>query len=182
MDLLRTAQISDVHQLNELIAVSARGLSRPYYTGQQIDALIAEVFGVDTQLLEDQTYYVIQRGQRLVACGGWSHRRTLFGGDQAKGPTDPNLDPRSDPARIRAFFVDPSASRQGLGRRLLEHCEAQALEAGFSRAELMATLPGVPLYAAAGYSTLERITHQLSGRNPVELVRMGRVLRPALAR
>ena len=174
--MLRAAQLADVPELNELIAASARALSASYYTPQQIDALIAQVFGVDSQLLADQTYYVIERDRRLVACGGWSHRRTLFGGDQTKTGADPNLDPGSDAARIRAFFVHPAAARQGLGRRLLEHCEAQALRAGFSRTELMATLPGVPLYEAAGYQALEQVTCELPGCGPVPFVRMGRVL------
>ena len=176
MDLLRPAHFAEVPELNELIAASARALSGAYYTAEQIDALITQVFGVDTQLLADQTYYVIERDQHLLACGGWSHRRTLFGGDQAKTAADPDLDPRSEPARIRAFFVHPAAARQGLGRRLLGHCEAQALAAGFHRTELMATLPGVPLYQSAGYEPLERVTHQLRGCGPVEFVRMGRRL------
>jgi GNAT superfamily N-acetyltransferase len=176
MDLLRPAQVAEVPELNRLIAASARGLSGAWYTARQIDALITQVFGVDTQLLADQTYYVIERARQLVACGGWSHRRTLFGGDQAKTPRDPDLDPRSDAARIRAFFVHPAAARQGLGRRLLEYCEAQALAAGFARTELMATLPGVPLYQAAGYLPLERVTHELKDCGPVEFVRMGRSL------
>ncbi len=179
MDLLRPACLADVAELNDLIATSARGLSRFYYTAQQIDALITQVFGVDTQLLEDETYYAIERDRRLVACGGWSYRRTLFGGDQAKTSTDPVLDPASDPARIRAFFVAPFAARQGLARRLLTQCEARALQAGFARAELMATLPGVPFYEAAGYAVLERVSHQLTRCGPVEFVRMGRVLNGA---
>ena len=176
MDLLRPAQSADLPELNELIAASAGALSVPYYTPPQIAALIAQVFGVDTQLLADQTYYVIERGRHLVACGGWSHRRTLFGGDQIKTGADPNLDPGSDPARIRAFFVHPATARQGLGRRLLEHCEAEAVRAGFSRTELMATLPGVPLYQAAGYQALEHVTIDLPDCGPVRFVRMGRVL------
>ena len=176
MDLLRPARFAEVPELNELIAASARALSGACYTAEQIDALITQVFGVDTQLLADQTYYVIERGRHLVASGGWSHRRTLFGGDQAKTAADPDLDPRSEPARIRAFFVHPAAARQGLGRRLLGHCEAQAVAAGFHRTELMATLPGVPLYQSAGYAPLERVTHELRDCGPVEFVRMGRVL------
>src|SRR5882724_2557195 len=103
MDDLRPARWADIGRLNRLIATSARSLSRAYYTGQQIEALITPVFGVDSQLLEDRTYYLIQRGEELLACGGWSHRRTLFGGNQAKAGTDSNLDPRTEAARIRAF-------------------------------------------------------------------------------
>jgi GNAT superfamily N-acetyltransferase len=176
MDLLRVARLDEVGRLNGLIAASARALSRGYYSPPQIEALIAQVFGVDTQLLADRTYYVIERDEELLACGGWSHRRTLFGGDQAKGATDADLDPRTEAARIRAFFVHPAAARQGLGRRLLAHCESAARGAGFRRAELMATLPGEPLYRAAGYEPLERVEYALSGCEAVEFVRMGRAL------
>jgi GNAT superfamily N-acetyltransferase len=176
MDLLRPAQLSEIAALNRLIAVSARILSKDYYSAQQIEALITHVFGVDTQLIEDDTYYVIERVGELVACGGWSHRRTLFGGDQAKIARDLDLDPRTEAARIRAFFVVPAAVRQGLGRRLLSHCEEQARIANFHRMELMATLPGEPLYRALGYEPLERVRHPLPGCEAVEFVRMGRSL------
>lgn len=162
--------------LNELIAVAARELSRGYYTSAQIDLLITHVFGVDTQLLEDRSYYVIERDGRLAACGGWSGRRTLFGGDQTKRGADPGLDPATDAARIRAFFVHPSSARRGLGRRLLAHCEAAAKAAGFRRAELMATLPGRPFYAALGYEAFESVDHPLPGAEPVRFIRMGREL------
>jgi len=174
MDLIRPAQHSEIPRLNVLIATSARALSSGYYAPSQIEALITHVFGVDTQLIEDGTYYVVERGDELVACGGWSHRRTLFGGDQTKAAADPELDPRTEAARIRAFFVLPSAARQGLGRRLLSHCEERARLAGFHRMELMATLPGEPLYSALGYWPLERITYPLPGSGAAEFVRMGR--------
>jgi len=174
MDSIRPAHQSEIPRLNALIAASARALSSGYYAPRQIEALITHVFGVDTQLIGDGTYYVIQRGEELVACGGWSHRRTLFGGDQAKSAVDPELDPGTEAARIRAFFVLPSAARQGLGRRLLSHCEEQARSASFYRMELMATLPGEPLYRALGYRPLERISYPLPDSDPVEFVRMGR--------
>jgi GNAT superfamily N-acetyltransferase len=176
MDHIRHALSADVPSLNALIAASATGLSRGYYRPAQVDALITHVFGVDTQLLRDRTYYVIDRNGELVACGGWSGRRTLFGGDQAKDDHDPMLDPRTEPARIRAFFVHPTAARQGLGRRLLEHCEAAARAAGFCRAELMATLPGEALYRALGYQALEPVEHHLPDGQTVDFVRMGRDL------
>jgi N-acetylglutamate synthase-like GNAT family acetyltransferase len=176
MDQLRRAVLSDVGALNELISRSAAVLSRGYYAPAQIDSLIAHVFGVDTQLIHDGTYYVIEREGRLVACGGWSGRRTLFGGDQAKDSSDPVLDPATEAARVRAFFVHPSAARQGLGRRLLTHCEAAARAAGFQRAELMATLPGEPLYRAFGYEALEPVQHHLPDGMVVDFVRMGRAL------
>jgi len=149
-------------------------LSRGYYTPAQVESLITNVFGVDTQLLLDGTYYVVECDARLVACGGWSRRATLFGGDQTKGSGDPLLDPATDAARVRAFFVHPSRARQGLGRKLLAHCEAEARAAGFGRAELMATLPGEPLYRALGYEALESVSHHLPDGQSVDFVRMGR--------
>lgn len=177
MNEFRLAQLDDVSALNALIAESAQLLSREFYQPEQIAALITHVFGVDTQLIRDATYFVVERDAQLLACGGWSARRTLFGGDQTTHSSDPLLSPDTDAARIRAFFVHPSAARQGLGRQLLLHCEAAALAAGFHRAELMATLPGEPLYRALGYSTLERVVHPLPNGVTVDLVRMGRVLR-----
>ena len=176
MDRLRRARLSEVPSLNALIATSATELSRGYYTPAQTESLVTHVFGVDTQLIADETYYVVEIDGRLAACGGWSGRRTLFGGDQAKDSSDPALDPATEAARVRAFFVHPSYARQGLGRRLLLHCESEVRAAGFRRAELMATLPGVPLYRALGYEALEPVTHPLPDGQVVEFVRMGRAL------
>ena len=175
-DLIRRALLTEVPSLNALIVASATELSRGYYSQAQIESLITHVFGVDTQLLIDGTYYVIEREGRLVACGGWSGRRTLFGGDQAKDRSDPVLDPATEAARIRAFFVDPTHARQGLGRALLQHCEGAARAAGFSRAELMATLPGEPLYRALGYLALEPVMHHMPDGRSVDFVRMGKTL------
>jgi GNAT superfamily N-acetyltransferase len=176
VDPIRRALLTEAPALNALMALSAAELSRGYYTPAQIASLIAHVFGVDTQLLTDGTYYVIERNDRLVACGGWSGRRTLFGGDQAKGSSDPLLDTATEAARIRAFFVHPTCARQGLGRKLLVHCEAAARAAGFRRAELMATLPGAPLYRAHGYEPLESVLYDLPDGLRVEFLRMGRAL------
>lgn len=179
MERIRPALSTEVPALNALIAASATELSRGYYTAAQTNSLITHVFGVDTQLLADGTYYVIERDGCLMACGGWSGRRTLFGGDQAKGISDSALDPATDAARIRAFFVHPGHARQGLGRRLLAHCEAAAKVAGFCRAELMATLPGEPLYRALGYEVLESVVHRMPDGCSADFVRMARVLTPA---
>jgi len=176
VDQIRRALLTEAPALNALMATSAAQLSRGYYSPAQIESLIVHVFGVDTQLLTDGTYYVIERDDRLVACGGWSRRRTLFGGDQAKGSSDPLLDASTEAARIRAFFVHPACARQGLGRKLLVHCEAAARAAGFHRAELMATLPGVPLYRALGYESLASVIHHLPDGLRVEFLRMGRAL------
>lgn len=174
--LIRRALLTEVPSLNALIVASATELSRGYYSQAQIESLITHVFGVDTQLLIDGTYYVIEREGRLVACGGWSGRRTLFGGDQAKNGNDRVLDPGSEAARIRAFFVDPAHARQGLGRALLQHCESAARAAGFRRAELMATLPGEPLYRALGYQAVEPVLHHMPDGQTVDFVRMGKTL------
>lgn len=176
MDLLRPARLAEVLSLNDLITASARALSRGFYSSDQTEQLIRHVFGVDSQLLIDHTYYVIERAGLLVACGGWSGRHTLFRGDQAKDDQDPRLDPGTEAARIRAFFVHPDAARQGLGRRLLGHCETRAREAGYRRAELMATLPGEPFYRALGYQALESVAHALPDGTRIPFVRMGRSL------
>ena len=153
---LRSATATDVPALSALIERSVRLLSASVYTPAQIDAALAHVFGVDSQLLADGTYYVIDAGDRIVAAGGWSARQTLFGGDQMKADDDVAID-LAMPARIRAFFVDPDWTRRGLARQLYDACEAAARARGFQRFELMATLPGVPLYRALGFTDLERV-------------------------
>jgi len=173
---LRRATLDDLPALTSLIAESVRGLSKGYYTAEEIEASLVHVFGVDTQLIADGTYYVIESDGTLAACGGWSGRRTLFGGDQMKPAEDARLDPVTEPARIRAFFVHPRYARRGLARRLYEHSAEQARAAGFQSLELAATLPGVPLYAALGFSGDERITVAMPGGLTLICVRMGRRL------
>ncbi|HJP59783.1 MAG TPA: GNAT family N-acetyltransferase [Gemmatimonadaceae bacterium] len=173
---LRAATMDDVPALNALIAKSARGLSAGFYNAAQIEALITHVFGVDTQLIADGTYYLIVDDSERVpaAAGGWSARRTLYGGDQAKSGEDNRLNPATDAARIRAFFVHPRYARRGLGRQLYNECESAARGARFTRLELMATLPGEPLYAALGFKAVERTTVKLPGDVDVPLVQMER--------
>ena len=169
--------MQDVPALNTLIAESARILSAGFYNPSQIEALISHVFGVDTQLVADGTYYIIDGADSVgspVACGGWSARRTLYGGDVWKHREDSRLDPAVDAARIRAFFVHPQWARQGLGRRLYTECERAARAAGFRSFELMATLPGEPLYAALGFAAIEHVTTRLPGDVEVQLVKMQR--------
>ena len=173
---LRAAAEGDVPALQELIARSARELSVGFYTPEQAEAAIRYVFGVDSQLLADQTYLLIEEEGETVACGGWSRRRTLFGGDQAKSGPDPLLDPAAEPARIRAFFVEPRMARRGLGRKLLEVCEEAARAAGFRALELVSTLPGEPRYRACGFTELERFTLELPGGVCVPVVRMRRAI------
>lgn len=176
----RVATAADVPALQALIATSARALSAGFYTPAQIEAAVAHVFGVDTQLVADGTYYVIDGADGPAAAGGWSARRTLYGGDQMKGSDDPRLVPGADPARIRAFFVHPAWARRGLGRRLYAACARAAWDAGFRRFELMATHPGEPLYAALGFAVEERVVATLPGGVAVPFARMARAIeRPA---
>lgn len=166
--------MADVPALQELIAASVRGLSVQHYTPAQIEAALVSVFGVDTQLIADATYFVIDSPNGPAAAGGWSFRRTLYGGDQMKAGLDPRLDPDTESARIRAFFVHPEWARRGLARQLYSACVRDAIEQGFHTFELMATLPGVPLYAALGFSALERTSMPLGGNVELPLVRMTR--------
>ena len=153
-----------------------RQLGTPWYTPEQIASALRFMFGVDTQLIDDGTYYVVQQRDRIVAAGGWSGRRTLFGGDQWKHGADPSLDPATDGARIRAFFVDPGSARRGLGRMLFDQCLSDARTAGFQRLELMATLPGEPLYRALGFEADEQVMLALPDGVEVPLVRMSRTI------
>lgn len=149
---IRPASYYDIPTLEMLIADSARGLSGEDYTPEQIEAAITYIFGVDSELVNDGTYFaVMDENGGYMACGGWSKRRTLFGGDHYAGRKSGLLDPEKDAAKIRAFFVHPAHARKGVGKALLEHCEAEARRHGFKEAELMATLPGVKLYRQYGY-------------------------------
>lgn len=159
---IRVAVMDDVPALQKLIPHSARELSKGYYTPQQIESAIKYIFGVDTQLIADRTYYVAEAAGQMVGCGGWSKRKTMFGGDQMKAEQDPMLDPKVDAGRIRAFFTHPAWARKGIGRRIIQACEEAAKAEGFTRLELVATLPGEPLYAAMGYEVTERMDVPMS--------------------
>ena len=152
---LRLATAEDIPELELLIPASVRKLSQGFYLAEQVEAALVKVFGVDSQLIRDETFYVAEMGGRIVACGGWSRRRTLFGGDQRKvSGEEPLLDPSREAARLRAFYVRPDWARRGIGAAILRRCEEAARAQRFSRAELLATLPGVPLYAAMGYEEI----------------------------
>lgn len=159
---IRVATMADVAALNALIITSVRALSIGYYSSAQIDAALDGVFGVDTQLIADETYYIIDGAEGPAAAGGWSGRDTLYGGDQTKGAVDRRLDPATEPARLRAFFVHPAYARRGLARELYGVCERAAAASGFRRFELMATLPGEPLYRALGFTLVERLVLPLA--------------------
>ncbi len=148
---MRAAVAADIPALESLIAQSARALGRGHYSAAETEAAITHVFGVDSELVADGTYLVAQSGDVIAGCGGWSQRPTLFGGDRFAARQSGRLDPATDPAKIRAFFVHPDFSRQGVADALLAACEAAATAAGFRRLELMATLPGLPFYRARGF-------------------------------
>lgn len=169
---LRLATRDDIPVLKELIQISVRELSKGYYSDKQIESALIHIFGVDTQLIDDGTYFVAESNDQIVGCGGWSKRKTLYGGDQLKETEDPLLDPETDPARIRAFFVHPSWARRGIGSQIMEACERAALEAGFKELELAATLPGEPLYKAFGYEAMEHMEAPLAGGETLPGVRM----------
>ena len=179
---IREATPEDLTALEVLIARSARELSREDYSSEQVEGALRGAFGVDTQLIRDHTYFVIEEEGGIVACGGWSYRRTLFGSDQRAERDPAELDPAVDAARIRAFFVDPQHARKGLGTLLLETCEAAAARRGFARVELMATLPGVKLYAARGYEPVGRVSHEVAPGVAIEFVPMSKTLTVAQPR
>jgi GNAT superfamily N-acetyltransferase len=170
--MIRLATFKDIPELQQLIVLSARGLSSGYYTAGQIESAIRYVFGVDTQLIVDGTYYIVEKENTMAGCGGWSKRNTLYGGDQHKDVEDPLLDPVRDAARIRAFFVHPAYARQGIGSQIIRVCESAAQNNGFTSFELGATLPGVPLYTAMGYQPLERIDEVLPDGEILGIVKM----------
>lgn len=174
---LRVARLADEPLLRSLIARSIRSLGAADYSAAQIESALQGAFGVDTALIRDGTYFVVEAGAgELVACGGWSRRRTLFGSDTRAGRDESHLDPRTEAARIRAFFVDPAHVRRGLGRAILERSEAEARAAGFTTFELMATLPGVRLYEQCGYLARAPIEHTLPDGLLIRFVPMAKRL------
>src|ERR1700683_439391 len=175
---LRTATREDEPILRELIARSIRKLGAADYSPQQIEAALCGAFGVDSVLISDGTYFVVvTETNQIVACGGWSRRRTLFGSDARADRDESWLAPATDGAKIRAFFVDPAHARRGLGRTLLEVSEAAALAAGFSSCELMGTLPGVRLYEKCGYVAGEALNHPVAEGVAIRFVPMKKRLR-----
>jgi len=173
--ILRKAQLADVPQIEALIARSARGLSAEYRPSQ-VEGALRGAFGVDTQLLADQTYFLAEEDGHIVGCGGWSYRTTLFGGDARADRDASTLNPITDAAKIRAFFVDPAHARRGIGSMLLGRCESEARARGFSAVELMATLPGIKLYAARGYAGTTRVHFDVGGGETIEFMPMRKTL------
>ena len=166
--------MDDLAAIERLITRSAVALSVGYYSAAQTASLVRYVFGVDTQLVRDGTYYVLHNDGTLAAVGGWSRRRTLYGAGRAKTGDDPLLEPSHEAARIRAFFVDPQHARRGLGRRLFTACLTAARTAGFDRLALVATLPGEPLYRALGFAEDRRSNLSLPAGMEVPVIHMSR--------
>ena len=170
----RLATRSDVPELRELISVAIGDLQRSFLTEAQITAS-RSIMGLDTQLVDDGTYFVILSEDRIAGCGGWSDRATLYGGDHSGGRDAARLDPARDPARVRAMYTHPDFARRGVGRLILALCEKTAREAGFGSLELMATLSGRPLYESAGFRVVEQIVDDAGGA-PVPLIRMRKLV------
>jgi len=176
---LRLAVARDIPALHSLIEASVRGLEINDYTPEQIDGALGTVLGLDTQLVADGTYFVMEAenadgSTAISGCGGWSNRKTLFGSDHASVREPEFLDPATDAAKIRAFFVHPDWARRGIGSKILEACESAARAAGFSRFEMGATLTGVPLYLGRGYRIVERLEVPLQNGATLPVVRMAK--------
>ena len=184
---IRPALESEISELNALIEASVRRLQAEDYSESQRESALATVFGVDTQLVRDGTYLVVEAVQaepavqspskpkaepRIVACGGWSKRRTLYGADQWTQREDKLLDPAKDAAKIRAFFIHPDWARRGIGTMLLEACEKAAEHAGFKRFEMGATLTGAKLFGARGYVAVKRVTVPLRNGEELPIIHM----------
>ena len=164
--------MEDREPIKQLIAQSARLLSREHYNDTQIETAIVTVFGVDTDLIEDGTYFVAESEGLLIGCGGWSKRKTLFGGDQYSSRDTGYLDPATEPAKIRAFFIHPEHARKGIARAILERCENEARAEGFRGLELMATLPGIEFYKSCGFAPTGNLDLELADGVKLELVPM----------
>lgn len=173
---LRIAREEDVPALEALIQLSVRGLQSHCYSAAQMEAALGPVFGVDRQLIRDRTYFVAEEQGRIVGCGGWSRRRSLYGGDKGREGDDALLDPRRDSARVRAFFVHPGWARRGIGRSILIACERAIIQAGFHKVDIVATLAGEPLYASMGYTTVERHAIAMKDGLNLPVVRMNKTL------
>jgi GNAT superfamily N-acetyltransferase len=170
----RLASRDDVPALTTLMAAAIAELQKPFLDDLQI-AASRTIMGLDTQLIDDGTYFVVEQDGALAGCGGWSRRATMYGGDTSPGRNAAQLDPAVDAARVRAMYTHPAFVRRGVGRLILSLCEDAARREGFVRAELVATMAGRPLYEACGYHPIERIVDDRGGAG-VPLLRMGKTL------
>lgn len=171
----RVATRADIPALRALMDAAIAELQRPFLDAGQI-AASRTFMGLDTQLIDDGTYFVVAAEADLAGCGGWSRRATLYGGDDTPGRDAAFLDPVTDPARVRAMYTHPAHTRKGIGRLILSLCEDAARAEGFAAAELMATMAGVPLYRACGYEGVEDVIDARGGV-PVPMLRMRKQLK-----
>jgi GNAT superfamily N-acetyltransferase len=170
----RLASREDLPVVLPLVAAAIAQLQLGFLDDAQIKSSRA-IMGVDTQLIDDKTYFVVEVDGQVAGCGGWSRRATLYGGDHSAGRDAALLDPGRDPAKVRAMYTHPAFARRGVGRLILSLCEAAAVAEGFRALDLMATLAGRPLYEAAGFVAIEHLTDS-SGGAPVPLVRMRKTI------
>jgi GNAT superfamily N-acetyltransferase len=170
----RIATRDDIPALAPLMEAAIEQLQKGFLDAAQIRSSHA-IMGIDHQLIDDGTYYVVECDGRLAGCGGWNRRATLYGGDHSAGRDSALLDPARDPARVRAMYTHPDFTRRGVGRLILSLCEAAAAAEGFTRLELMSTMAGAPLYSAAGFERIEEL-EDASGGVPVPLLRMGKAI------
>jgi GNAT superfamily N-acetyltransferase len=171
----RLAVPADLPDLQRLMTAAIQGLLPQFLTPEKVEASFA-VMGVDSQLIVDGTYFILEENGVMAGCGGWSRRATLFGHNHTAGRDARLLDPASEAARVRAMYTDPAFARRGVGRQILELCEAAARAEGFTRTELGATMGGEPLYRACGYEEIERMDVPTPGGVTVPITRMGKVL------
>lgn len=166
----RLATRDDLPALTPIVDAAIAELQRAYLDEQQIESSRA-IMGVDTDLIDDGTYFVVESGAEIAGCGGWSRRATMYGGSHSPGRDSALLDPKVDAARVRAMYTNPTYARRGVGRMILELCESAAAAEGFTRLSLVSTLSGEPLYSAYGFRPLERVEDDTGGA-AVPLVRM----------
>jgi GNAT superfamily N-acetyltransferase len=169
---IRTASVDDIPVLRELIHESVHGLQGSDYSPVQIEGALGTIYGTDSSMIRDGTFFIAECGNRVVGCGGWSRRNTAFGSDNSPVKDDSFLDPATRPAKIRGFFVHPEYARRGIASRILGLCETAAAEAGFKSFELVSTLTGAPLYGRHGYAEIGRVTLTLPNGQPYPAVRM----------
>jgi GNAT superfamily N-acetyltransferase len=170
----RLARPADLEALSALMEAAISELQKPFLDQRQIESS-RTIMGLDSQLVEDGTYFVVEADGELAGCGGWSRRATLYGGDRSPGRSAALLDPARDAARVRAMYTHPRHTRKGVGRLILSLCEEAARAEGFRSVELMATLAGEPLYRACGYEERERVVDDRGGA-AVPLLRMSKAL------
>ena len=173
---LRLARDEDAPDLERLIVHVTRTSLARCYSQAQLAVALGPVFGLDRQFIRDGTYFVVENAGEIIACGGWSKRLAVYGGDHERAGADAELNPAMDAARVRAFFVHPNWERRGIGRVLLEASEAAIRKAGFQRIELAATLAGEALYARHGYTVAERYDAPMPGGMTIAVVRMTKSL------